>query len=352
MDLYPDLLEHRTFLAPMEGVGHPSFREMVARRGGIGMVCTEFVSVHQDVLKKKYFERNVVKVKGVPLSVQVMGNDEKMMAEAAAFVQDAGADVVDINLGCPSSHAAKRGVGAAMLKDLVLLSRVLRAMRKNVSVKLSAKIRAGFENERSLEIARVVEEAGCDFLVVHPRKRSDQYRGVADWRIIRDIKKTVSIPVVGNGDCWYACDAKRMREESGCDAVMIGRPAIRNPYIFAQIEALEKGHEPYAPNGQDFVAHLQLCIDVYRDVFKEDRIVIGRLKEQLRWMGRTIYDERDFRTKVLRTQTLDEMMEMAHKVVAPLSSDELDMRATPVNALERPGSIDAAFLSEHASLSN
>ena len=179
-----DWLPHKAILAPMEGVGHPVFRRRLAEQPGLGMLCTEFVRVHDGLgpdLPAKHFERSVVKVEGILLSVQVMGRERERMAEAAEIVEAAGADAVDINLGCPTARAVKGGVGAAMLKDLVLLEDVLCSMRERVQGRLSAKIRAGFDSaDQALEIAAVVERAGCDYLAVHPRKRSDQYRGVSD----------------------------------------------------------------------------------------------------------------------------------------------------------------------------
>jgi nifR3 family TIM-barrel protein len=329
-----DFLEHPTLLAPMEGVGHPLFRALVAEQGGIGMVCTEFVRVHGGTVGRRYFESQVVKVPGVPLSVQVMGRDEAKMAEAAEIVQAAGADVVDINLGCPSSKATKGGVGAAMLKDLDLLARVLRAMRGAVSGRLSAKIRAGFDDDRALDIARVVEDAGCDFLAVHPRKRTDQYRGVADWRIIHAIKAHVSIPVIGNGDCWYASDFTRMQAETGCDAVMVGRPAIRNPWIFRQAQDLAEGREPFAPSGADVVAWLREVSERYLEVWPNERKSAGKLKELLRWIGRAVDDDRAFVKAALRLETPAEIVAYAETTIGALGAGDLDLAAEPTLGLE------------------
>lgn len=339
-----DFLTYPTLLAPMEGVGHPSFRALIAEQGGIGMLCTEFVRVHNGNLKRKYFTESVVKHEGVPLSVQVMGRDEELMAEAATIVEQAGADVVDINLGCPTSTAAKGGVGAAMLKDLDLLARVLGAMRARVRGRLSAKIRAGFDDDsRALDIARTVEDAGCDFLTVHPRKRSDHYRGVADWRIIRAIKEHVSIPVVGNGDCWYASDFARMREETGCDAVMVGRPAIRNPWVLGQARDLAAGRAPFAPTGADVVRWLEQATDRYRrEIGGGELAITGRLKELVRWIFRAFDDERAFQRAALRQPTADDILAFARQEVAGLPASAVDLQAHPTLHLEASGSVDAA----------
>jgi nifR3 family TIM-barrel protein len=338
-----DFLTHPTLLAPMEGVGHPSFRALIAEHGGVGMLCTEFVRVHANGLPRRYFVQSVKKQPGVPLSVQVMGRDEALMADAAEIVEEAGADVVDINLGCPTSCAVKGGVGAAMLKDLDLLARVLGAMRAKVQGRLSAKIRAGFNDDtRALDIARVVEDAGCDFLTVHPRKRVDQYEGVADWRIIRAIKETVSIPVVGNGDCWYAVDFARMQNETGCDAVMVGRPAIRNPWLMQQARDLARGAEPFAPTGEDVLAWLEHATARYREVWDNPRTIMGRLKELVRWIGRAVDDERVFMREALRLGTADEILAFSAKRLPTLPAERIDLQAAPVVGLERSGSVEQA----------
>jgi tRNA-dihydrouridine synthase len=157
-----------------------------------------------------------------------MGNDPELMAEAGAVVARAGADVVDLNLGCPTATAARKGVGAALLKEPLLLSRLLTGMRASVPGLLSAKLRAGFDTTvDAVRNARLVEDSGLDFLAVHPRRRIDHYGGVADWRIVTLLRRELSIPVVGNGDIWYAESALRMFEQTRCDAVMlVGRRCV------------------------------------------------------------------------------------------------------------------------------
>jgi tRNA-dihydrouridine synthase B len=252
-------------LAPMEGVTNAAVREVLASYGPVGLVCTEFVRIAGEKISRPYLLRQVEKLPQVPLSVQVMGNDPELMAEAGAVVAEAGADVVDLNLGCPTSNAARKGVGAALLKEPLLLSRLLSTMRRSVPGRLSAKLRAGFEHtDEALTNARLVEDNGLDFLAVHPRRGVDHYRGSADWRIVERIRRELSIPVVGNGDLWYADSALRMFEQTNCDAVMIGRPALRNPWIFRQISELLAGHTAFQPSGHDVALHVQRLAAVPR----------------------------------------------------------------------------------------
>ena len=327
---------HPTMLAPMEGVTNPTVRAVMAERGGVGIVCTEFVRVSRSPISPGTLRRAVVKAPGVPLSVQVMGRDADKMADAAAVVADAGADVVDVNLGCPTPRAVRKGVGAALLKDPELLFEVLSAMRARVEGLFSAKIRAGFDDaSHAVAIAEAVERAGADYIVVHPRRRADFYRGVADWRIVRALKERLSIPVVGNGDVWYAADALRLERETGCDGVMIGRPALRNPFIFRQIADLRAGREPERPSGVALFEHLLTLSGRLEQRHAEP---VGRIKEQLRWIGRALGDDLSFVHRAVRLTELGEILRLAERELATLPPERLDLDAYGTLGFERSGS--------------
>lgn len=329
------------FLAPMEGVTHPVFRALMHDRGGLDVLCTEFVRVSRAPLSARALRREVAKVPGVPLSVQVMGNDAARMAEAASVLCEAGADVVDVNLGCPMPRVVRKGVGAAMLKDLDLLARVLGAMRAAVPGMLSAKIRAGFDDAAHvLRIADTVQAAGVDFLVVHPRRRADFYEGVADWRIVRVLRETLRIPVVGNGDVWSAADAVRMVAETGCDGVMMGRPAMRNPWIFRQAAALFAGRAPELPDGDALRAHLADVRARYEETFAGGKKQggLGRMKELLRWVARALPEREAFQREVLRLQDLDAIDRALDRWLVGRPAHRLDLDAHGSLGLERSGS--------------
>jgi len=333
---YPPL-----FLAPMEGVTHPLFRRLVADRGGIDVLCTEFVRVSRAPLSPKALRREVDRVPGVPLSVQVMGNEAARMAEAAAVLSEAGADVIDVNLGCPMPRIVRKGVGAAMLKDLVLLRRVLDAMRRAVPGTLSAKIRAGFDDaDHVLEIGRSLEQAGVDFVTVHPRRRADFYAGVADWRVIRLLVDELRIPVVGNGDVWTPAAALRMVEETGCAGVMVGRPALRNPWFFPQAAALRDGRPPIRPDGDTLLAHLRDVRGRYETAFRRRRNgAVGPMKELIRYVGRALPDRQAFLPGVLRSPGLDGVFAALERRLGGVPADGLDLTAEGHLGLERSGSV-------------
>lgn len=316
----------------MEGVTHPMFRALMIEQGGLGMVCTEFVRITQDAPRAAAIARCVVKQGGVPLSVQVMGNHVSHMADAAAKVMSAGADVVDINLGCPMPRVVKKGVGSAMLKDPALLEDVVSAMRSATPGLLSAKMRAGVDsNEHAIKIAQLLERCGVDFLAVHPRRQTDGYSGVADWKIVSAIADALHIPVIGNGDLWYAAAAVDLLERTPIAAVMIGRPALRNPWLFRQIAALLEGQATDRPTGEDVVAFLD---GVRLRYGAADRLTLGRMKEILRYLARVVPDPL-FRRDVLREQSLDAVMSFCETRLARLPAEALDLDAHGTLSLER-----------------
>ena len=321
----------------MEGVTNAAVREVLASYGPVGLVCTEFVRVAGEKISRPYLQRQVQKLPRVALSVQVMGNDPELLGEAGAVVAEAGADVVDLNLGCPTSNAAKKGVGAALLKQPELLQRLLSTMRRWVPGRLSAKLRAGFDTtDEALRNAHLVEDNGLDFLAIHPRRGVDCYRGTADWRIVERIKRELRIPVVGNGDVWYAESALRLFELTKCDAVMIGRPALRNPWIFRQLSELLAGRAPFRPSGHDLALHFQqLAAVLGRSAEYAERSSLGPLKEQLKYVYAAIPDALFplFPKRALLQQaTLPLFLELATEAFEKLPAESLDLGATPLAA--------------------
>lgn len=338
---WPGAARAWTFLAPMEGITHPAFRALIAARPGLGVVCTEFVRIAGSGLGRDALRQHVVRAPGTALSVQVMGNHLEHMAEAAGIVSAAGADIVDLNVGCPAPRVVRKGVGSAMLKDPGLLRQVVEAMRRRTPGWLSAKIRAGFDDSSgAVAIARLIADAGADHIAVHPRRQVDFYGGVADWRIIAAIKAAVPIPVIGNGDVWYAADARRMRQETGCDGVMIGRGALRNPWIFEQIAALSRGAEPPRPSGNDVLEHYDALADMLAASHPRSRV--GMLKEQVRYLARCVAaDGAGLMRAVLRAQTAEEMRAILGERLAGERAAALDLAAEG-GGLERSGSTRAA----------
>jgi tRNA-dihydrouridine synthase B len=248
LQIGPITIEAPLVLAPMAGVTSHAFR-LLCKNHGAGLVVTELLSSHAIHYKnQKTFGMFDWKDSERPVSVQLFGGEPELMAEAAQVVEAAGADIVDLNMGCWVPKVAKTGAGASLLKDVCLAQEVVKAMADAVKIPVTVKIRSGWDPRQTtgIEFAQRAQDAGAAAIAVHARYASQGFTGNADWSIIRRVKDVVTIPVIGNGDVETAEDAKRMMEETGCDAVMVGRAAMGNPWIFEDIRSfLETGeHRP------------------------------------------------------------------------------------------------------------
>lgn len=236
-------LKNSLIMAPLAGITNLPFRLMV-KKSGAGLVTTEMVSAMGLVAsKQKTFKYLQTDPQERPLAVQIFGSDHEVMARAADIVVEAGADIVDINMGCPAKKVLKTGSGGALLRSPEKVRQIVSAVRKAVSVPLTVKIRAGWtaDDPVAVETARLIENCGADAVTVHPRFVKQGFTGNADWNIIAEVKQNIKIPVIGNGDVIKPSLALDMKNKTACDGVMIGRGAIGNPWIFRQILELEKG---------------------------------------------------------------------------------------------------------------
>lgn len=278
-------LENNIILAPMAGVTDLPFR-LLCKEQGVGMTCTEMISAKAI----SFHNRNTASLMETssrerPVSLQLFGADPEIISETAAYIEEQPFDILDINMGCPVPKVAGNGEGSALMRNPSLVGqiveRTVRATKKPVTVK----IRKGFTEQEinAPEIARIAEAAGAAAVAVHGRTREQYYSGNADWDIIRQVKEAVSIPVIGNGDVTSARSAKKMLEETGCDAVMVGRAARGNPWIFREISMyLSAGIIPDRPPKEEvremMLRHAKMQIE-----YKGDYIGIREMRKHISW---------------------------------------------------------------------
>jgi tRNA-dihydrouridine synthase B len=230
-------LDHPVALAPMAGMTDTAFRRLVKRMGGCGLVVTEMVSSEGLVRgMDRTLEYAEFTEEERPVSIQIFGGDPAVMAEAARIVEAMGADIVDVNMGCPVPKVAKHNAGCSLMREPAHASEVVRAMTRSVRIPVTVKMRAGW-NEHEINassLARMVEDAGAAAVAVHGRTAAQSYSGVSDWSLIGRVAESVAIPVLGSGDCVEAGDVVSRLDEGGVAGVLVGRGALRNPWIFQQ----------------------------------------------------------------------------------------------------------------------
>jgi len=249
-----------------------------------------------------------------PISVQIFGAEPSAMAEAARMVEDAGADVIDINIGCPVPKVVKTGAAAALLKDLALAGRIIESVVRAVKAPVSVKTRSGWDSTRetAAELARIAEQSGAAMITVHGRTAAQGFQGASDWGVIRRVKEAVRIPVVGNGDVRDPEDAGRMFDETHCDAVMIGRAALGNPWIFARTwSCLANGGSLFrtpvpGPNVEERLAAAWRHALLFAEAVGEEKAV-RELRGQLGWYVKGLRGAPRIRDRLARASSMAEI---------------------------------------------
>jgi tRNA-dihydrouridine synthase B len=298
-------------LAPMAGVTDSPFRRLIKELGGVGLIVTEFISIEgltRGNLKTHRMLRFLPEER--PISIQIFGYDEERMRMAAEVVEEVRPDILDVNCGCPAKRVVRGGGGSNLLKDLTQLEKILRTVRKAISIPLTVKIRIGYYDNHinAVEVAKLVEDCGAQMLAVHGRTKEQGYKGWADWDVIAQVKQSVSIPVVGSGDVVTVEGAVARLRETGVDAVMIGRGAIANPFIFRQTEAALYGLPVPQPTPDEKYGVLLRYYELIRDDLPE-KAIPGKLKQLCNHFTKGLPGGAEFREQLLRSPSVPEMLE-------------------------------------------
>lgn len=305
-------LENKVFLAPMAGVTDMPFR-ILCREQGCGLVYTEMVSakgMHYNDNKSMDLTR--IDEKERPAAVQIFGSDPDIMGGIAERLNDSDASIIDINMGCPTPKITKNGEGSALMMKPQLVGEIIRSVSGRSQKPVTVKIRKGWDDRHinAVEIAKIAEENGAKAVTVHGRTREQLYSGKADWDIISKVKKSVSIPVIGNGDIVRPEDAAKMLSETGCDAVMIGRGAQGNPWIFGRTLHFLKTGELFPEPSVDekinmIIRHMKMLI-----ALKGEHIGICEMRKHVAWYIKGLRNSTYVKELVFKSTSGEEIIEL------------------------------------------
>jgi nifR3 family TIM-barrel protein len=314
-------LSNPLLLAPMAGISNLPFR-LLAREYGCALAFTEMVSAEgliRQPQKSEKFLRTCPEDK--PWGVQIFGSRPEVMATATKILAEKGADILNINMGCPVRKITQGGAGSALLKDLALAKKILRAVRQAISIPLTVKIRLGWDeqNKNYLQVAKMVEEEGVDGLVIHGRTRAQGYNVKADWGAIAEAQTIIKIPVIGNGDLLTPQAVIRFFKETKCAGAMIGRGALGNPWIFQKTLALDKGEDAPDPSLTErestIERHLHMLLDWRGEVHG-----VKEFRKHLIWYTKGLPENSSFRGELAKWQTKAEVLAGVHAYFKKINS--------------------------------
>jgi tRNA-dihydrouridine synthase B len=315
MNLLSYLKTNPFVLSPMAGITDKPFRSFM-REMGCGVVVTELVSAHGLEFNNQRTKKLMAFASDQhPIGIQLFGETPESLAVAAKIVEDAGADFVDLNFGCPVPKVVKKGAGSAMLKDLPGMREVLRATKSAVSIPVTIKVRTGWDQttRNAIEVAQLAYDEGIEWMAIHGRTRAQAYTGLADWEYIASVKENSRIPILGNGDITNAETANRRLRETGCDGVLIGRGCLKNPWIFQ--EAL--GIVPHLDFAQMF-SRLREHLEVDYD----EKLTALQLKKFAAWFSAGYPSSAQFRKDIFQLQEKQAVLDRTFEFYSSLSRIE------------------------------
>ena len=310
-------IKNQIVLAPMAGICNSSFRKIIKQMGA-GLIYAEMVSDKAIFYNsKKTIDMLYMEDEERPITQQIFGSDVESFVMAAKYIYEhQHPDIIDINMGCPVPKVAvKSQAGAALLKNPQKIKEIVSAVVSSVPIPVTVKIRSGWDHEHinAVEVAKICEEAGAQAICVHPRTRSQGYTGKADWSIIKSVKEAVSIPVIGNGDIKSCYDAKRMLEETGCDAVMIGRGVLGNPWLIKEcITYLETGEVLTKPSPKE---RIDMCLN-HLNLLKElknEHITCLEIRTHISWYLKGLPKANDIKNKIFSLDHISDIIQVLNE---------------------------------------
>ena len=319
-------INNRVVLAPMAGISNPAFMK-ITEEMGVGLAYTELISAEAIVRnnKKTFDMLNGIDTLNIPVGVQIFGSNAKTMARAAKMIIDLyHVPLIDINMGCPVPKVAVRAQsGSFLLKDPSKAAEVVRAVVDAVSVPVSVKIRSGWDKNsiNAVEVAKACEEAGASIITVHPRTRSEGYSGKADWSVIKEVKKSVNIPVIGNGDIKSPEDAKRMLDETNCDAVMIGRGVLGNPWLIRNTISYLDNMDYILPTSKE---KIKMCIKHlnYLSEIKDEKLAVLEIRNHIGWYLKGITNGNIIKNKIYQCLNIRDILQVLNEFLKEMDSDD------------------------------
>lgn len=304
-------IKNRIVFAPMAGVSNISFRTIIKEMGA-GLIYSEMVSTMGIVYdSKKTIKLLQINENERPISIQIFGGDINAFIKAAKFIEEnIKPDIIDINMGCPVPKIAiKSQAGSSLLKSPDKIYEIVKAVVEIVSCPVTVKIRSGWDENtiNAVEVAKIIEKAGASAICVHPRTRSQGYTGLSNWKIIKDVKDNVNIPVIGNGDIHTIYDAERMLSETGCDAVMIGRETLGNPWIIKEcIEYIENGKIIDKPSYIDKMNMLKKHFKLL-EKYENEKTALLEIRMHALWYIKGLPNNKEIKNKIVSSKTKKEL---------------------------------------------